>query len=159
MNKKAWCTCKLDVLLNKPVTFLTFSFPLLSSLLKLPNFKIPTRSSECFIRGALKDATKLWSIIPESERQKFVHSSESKAEKCGPLPSLPQGIGLTHFDIYFFFPWIITFFILFLDLNITNDFLLEKKKNRAKPSVAIKQFTYCVSLGECTCMLIPVKGF
>ena len=158
MNKKAWCTCKLDVLLNKPVTFLTFSFPLSSSLLKLPNFKIPTRSSECFIRGALKDAKKLWSIIPASERQEFVHSSESKAEKCGPLPPLPQGIELTHFDS-FFSPWIIPFFILFLDLNITNDFLLKKKKNRTKPSVAIKQFTCRVSLGECTCILIPVKGF
>ena len=40
--------------------------------------------------------------------------------------------------------------------------LLEKKKKRTKPSVAIKQFTpyTCrVSLGECTCILIPVKGF
>jgi len=41
------------------------------------------------------------SIIPESERQEFVHSSESKAEKCGPLPLLPQGIELTHFDSFF----------------------------------------------------------
>ena len=33
MYKKAWCTCKVVVLLNKPITFLTFSLP---SLLKLP---------------------------------------------------------------------------------------------------------------------------
>ena len=37
MYKKAWCTCKLVVLLNKPIAFLTFSLPSPSSLLKLPN--------------------------------------------------------------------------------------------------------------------------
>ena len=33
---KAWRTCKVDGLLYKPITFLTFSLPLLSSFLKLP---------------------------------------------------------------------------------------------------------------------------
>ena len=35
MYKKARCTCKFVVLLNKPVVFLTFSLPSPSSLLKL----------------------------------------------------------------------------------------------------------------------------
>ena len=36
-TKKAWCTCKVVVLLIKPVAFLPFSLPSTSSLLKLPN--------------------------------------------------------------------------------------------------------------------------
>ena len=42
MYKKARCTCAVVVLLNKPIAFLTFSLPSLSSLLKLPimEFKI-----------------------------------------------------------------------------------------------------------------------
>ena len=35
MYKKVWCKCKLDVLLYKPIDFLTFSLPSPSSLLKL----------------------------------------------------------------------------------------------------------------------------
>ena len=35
MYKKARCTCKFVVLLNKPFAFLTFSLPSPSSLLKL----------------------------------------------------------------------------------------------------------------------------
>ena len=35
-TKKAWCTCKVVVLLIKPVAFLPFSLPFASSLLKLP---------------------------------------------------------------------------------------------------------------------------
>ena len=37
MYKKAWCTCKLVVLLNKPISVLTFLLLSPSSLLKLPN--------------------------------------------------------------------------------------------------------------------------
>ena len=40
-TKKAWCTCKVVVLLIKPIAFLPFSLPSASSLLKLPN--VPTR--------------------------------------------------------------------------------------------------------------------
>ena len=36
MYKKAWCTCKVVVLLIKPIVFLPFSLPSASSLLKLP---------------------------------------------------------------------------------------------------------------------------
>ena len=36
MSKKAWCTCKVVVLLNKSIAVLTFSLPSPSSLLKLP---------------------------------------------------------------------------------------------------------------------------
>ena len=36
MYKKVWYTCKLDVLLIKPIAFLPLSLPLPSSLLKLP---------------------------------------------------------------------------------------------------------------------------
>ena len=35
-TKKAWCTCKVVVLLIKPTAFLLFSLPSTSSLLKLP---------------------------------------------------------------------------------------------------------------------------
>ena len=35
-TKKAWCTCKVVVLLIKPIAFLPFSLPSASSLLKLP---------------------------------------------------------------------------------------------------------------------------
>ena len=35
-TKKAWCTCKVVVLLIKPIPFLPFSLPSASSLLKLP---------------------------------------------------------------------------------------------------------------------------
>ena len=37
MYKKAWCKCKVVVLLIKPIVFLLFSLPSASSLLKLPN--------------------------------------------------------------------------------------------------------------------------
>ena len=36
MYKKEWCTCKVDVLRNKPIAFLTSSLPSPSLLLKLP---------------------------------------------------------------------------------------------------------------------------
>ena len=35
-TKKAWCTCKVVVLLIKPIAFLPFSLPSASSFLKLP---------------------------------------------------------------------------------------------------------------------------
>ena len=37
MYRKAWCTCKPVVLLNKPIAVLTVLLPSPSSLLKLPN--------------------------------------------------------------------------------------------------------------------------
>ena len=44
MYKKAWCTCKVVVLRNIPIAFLTSSLPSPLSLLKLPNdFKMPRR--------------------------------------------------------------------------------------------------------------------
>ena len=43
MYKKAWCTCKLVVLLNKPIAVLTFSLPSPSSLLNLPIGNLTTR--------------------------------------------------------------------------------------------------------------------
>ena len=43
-TKKAWCTCKVVVLLIKPIGFLPFSLPSASSLLKLPiNSNIPQK--------------------------------------------------------------------------------------------------------------------
>ena len=36
MYKKAWCTCKVVVLLIKPIVFLTFSLPSASLDLKVP---------------------------------------------------------------------------------------------------------------------------
>ena len=52
MYKKAWCTCKFVVLLNKPIAFLTFSlpFPSPSPLLKLPIFNMWTVSSDVSIQ-------------------------------------------------------------------------------------------------------------
>ena len=42
MYKKAWCTCKVIVLLIKPIVFLTFSLPSTSLDLKVPiNTKTP----------------------------------------------------------------------------------------------------------------------
>ena len=38
MYKKAWCTCKVVVLLIKPIAFLPFSLPSASLLLKLPSY-------------------------------------------------------------------------------------------------------------------------
>ena len=44
LQKKAWCTCKVVVLLTKPIAFLPFSLPSASSLLKLPiNSNIPRK--------------------------------------------------------------------------------------------------------------------
>ena len=37
MYKKAWCTCKVVVLLIKPIVFLTFSLPSASLDVKVPN--------------------------------------------------------------------------------------------------------------------------
>ena len=45
MYKKAWCTCKVVVLRNKPIAFLTSSLPSPSSLLKLPVFGATTTST------------------------------------------------------------------------------------------------------------------
>ena len=39
MYKKAWCTCKVLVLLIKPIVFLMFSLPSPSLDLKVPNVK------------------------------------------------------------------------------------------------------------------------
>ena len=36
MYKKAWCTCKVVVLLIKPIVFVTFSLPSASLDLKVP---------------------------------------------------------------------------------------------------------------------------
>ena len=38
MYKKAWCTCKIVVLLIKPTAFVAFPLPSSSSDLKVPNF-------------------------------------------------------------------------------------------------------------------------
>ena len=51
MYKKAWCTCKVVVLRNKAIAFLTSYLPSPSSLLKLPiHFRDgPNRCSHCTI--------------------------------------------------------------------------------------------------------------
>ena len=50
MSKKAWCTCKVVVLLNKPIAVLTFSLPLpLPSPLSL--LKLPIDSDAALTRG------------------------------------------------------------------------------------------------------------
>ena len=67
MYKKALCTSKVVVLLNKPIAFLTSSLPLPSSLLKLPydfnEFSLKSffkkinalqRWKECFFFNAIK---------------------------------------------------------------------------------------------------------
>ena len=46
MYKKAWCTCKVVVLRNKPIAFLTFSLPSPLSLLKLPIY-FPDGPNRC----------------------------------------------------------------------------------------------------------------
>ena len=43
MYKKAWCTCKVVVLLIKPIVFLTFSLPSASLDLKIPNKRMRER--------------------------------------------------------------------------------------------------------------------
>ena len=44
MYKKAWCTCKVVVLLMKPIVYLTFSLPSASLNLKVPViFKVGDR--------------------------------------------------------------------------------------------------------------------
>ena len=43
MYKKAWCTCKVVVLRNKLIAFLTSSLPSPSSLLKLANYSTSAR--------------------------------------------------------------------------------------------------------------------
>ena len=46
MYKKAWCTCKVVVLLIKPIVFLTFSLPSASLDLKVPNYNQYTFTSK-----------------------------------------------------------------------------------------------------------------
>ena len=53
-TKKAWCTCKVVVLLIKPIAFLPFSLPSASSLLKLP---IDTTTRPPFTRS---DSLRVW---------------------------------------------------------------------------------------------------
>ena len=60
MYKKAWCTCKVVVLRNKPIVFLTSWLPSRSSLLKLPKLKLlllPKKDTVSF--GLLQHA---WSV-------------------------------------------------------------------------------------------------
>ena len=52
MYKKACCTCKLVVLLNNPIVFLTFSLPSPSSLLKLPNIAASPSANSTLIFGS-----------------------------------------------------------------------------------------------------------
>ena len=68
------CTCKVVVLRNKSIAFLTSSLPSLSSLLKLPNSGF-LRAPEARVSGAL--------VIYPSEKFKSVCPS--------PRPSAPQG--------------------------------------------------------------------
>ena len=44
MYRKAWCTCKVVVLLIKPIVFLTFSLPSMSLDLKVPDVKVKQSS-------------------------------------------------------------------------------------------------------------------
>ena len=48
MYKKAWCTCKVVVLLIKPIVFLTFSLPSASLDLKGPN--TPAVQAKLYLR-------------------------------------------------------------------------------------------------------------
>ena len=48
MYKKAWCTCKVVVLHNKPIAFLTSPLPSPSSLLKLPSIQSPRDIHQSF---------------------------------------------------------------------------------------------------------------
>ena len=54
MFKKAWRTCKVVVLLIKPIAFLTSSLPSPSSLLKLPSFQAPATPARLWISSWLR---------------------------------------------------------------------------------------------------------
>ena len=57
MYKKAWCMCKVVVLRNKPIAFLTSSLPSPSSLLKLPIFSAAEPSREASCKAARENQT------------------------------------------------------------------------------------------------------
>ena len=59
MYKKVWCTCKVVVLRNKPIDFLTSSLPSPSSLLKLP-VGVPKQWNGGHV-GVLKPSCGSWS--------------------------------------------------------------------------------------------------
>ena len=71
-TKKAWCTCKVVVLLIKPIAFLPLSLLSASSLLKLPN-EAHLLSFPLFIRRTL--GTRL-SSMPRSSTSSTVCSLE-----------------------------------------------------------------------------------
>ena len=71
MYKKACCTCKLVVLLNNPIVFLTFSLPSPSSFLKLPTTKSPTPAPSVHLKikmAAIDDKTRCVSTISWKNR-------------------------------------------------------------------------------------------
>ena len=48
MYKKAWCTCKVVVLLLNPIVYLTFSLPSASLNLKVPNIRVAVSAPSCW---------------------------------------------------------------------------------------------------------------
>ena len=66
MYKKAWCTCKLVVLLNKPIAVFTFSLMSPWPLLKLPNIIF-----QCFRYGV---------VIVTSDIRSSHHSDEEQSD-------------------------------------------------------------------------------
>ena len=84
-TKKAWCTCKVVVLLIKPIAFLPFSLPSASALLKLP-ITVEPLLWDTSIQGTPPFRRhKIWS----QKSAHIIFESMSGAlwvRKCGKLP-------------------------------------------------------------------------
>ena len=79
-TKKAWCTCKVVVLLIKPIAFLRFSLPSASSLLKLPNDQLQR----------LKEA--IVTFIIRTPPQSVTNYSVGIKQFSGNVPLLRRGL-------------------------------------------------------------------
>ena len=73
MYKKAWCTCRVVVLLIKPIVFLTFSLSSASLDLKVPNMRIGKWPSLGVASGQALHLRELWDSFMR-ERHKATRS-------------------------------------------------------------------------------------
>ena len=94
MYRKAWCTCKPVVLLNKRIAVLTVSLPSPSSLLELPNYCGPVT------------VPPPWGIDHHTG-DNVPYSLSSLSEKTRKSNRLQKSLQRQHFLLSYLRPWVL----------------------------------------------------
>ena len=110
MYRKAWCTCKIVVLLIKPIAFVAFPLPSPSSDLKVPNKQQRRRqlqkrhskvNSRCFnLYGAYSISfNSWWQIFLELNCKRLYQSSGIEKERRCPVFTSSTKREIRHFHV------------------------------------------------------------